>query len=179
MLLGRERRSESRIVAEDKRARQREMAWKGVAQKVRGRKVCESCAEGRNKIAPKMTRWRKGQEGAEREDRVEEEIGQKTTRSRGNEKPREREKNSRGKEIARKRETARKRKKIARKRNRAEEKKIAQKRKSRGKESRSRSKIARAIPRAEVCDADSDRTSGSTGMNQRSCYDTMTNPTQG
>ena len=45
-LLGRERRSERRSVAEDKRARQREMARKGVAQKVRRRNLCESCAEG-------------------------------------------------------------------------------------------------------------------------------------
>ena len=89
-LLGRERRSESRSVAEDKRARQREMDRKTSVhgRKWRGRELRRRCAEeicakvawkGRNKIVRKMTRWRKGQEGAERQDRAEEdEIVQKT-----------------------------------------------------------------------------------------------------
>ena len=66
----------------------------------------------------------RGKTGSRRRGRncAEDEIVQKTTRSRGKEKPRGREKDNRAeeKEIAQKRETARKRKNRAEKRDRAE-----------------------------------------------------------
>ena len=101
------------------------MARKGVAQKVRGRNLCESCAEGKKQDSAKETRWRKGQEGAERQDHAEEdeivrktklcrrqqdraeedEILKKTTRSRGKEKPRGREKSREKEKKPRKRDS--------------------------------------------------------------------------